>query len=406
MAAADLEHRRAVRSKRSMRSLVVIAALLFVIAAFPFGVGLQGATAAATSPVIAWPGTVVTYASQIHDASYRAAIASAVKAWNGLKVGVIFERSGGPTEVTFSSRRGPCLLGRAGYAPYGFQISTAHVTLSRSCPTLVRQLLVSHELGRVLGLPIDDTRCSLMNSHALSDGLTYAVPARCSRTHPPKWLDKLVDPRTASLARQIYALPPAPTEISLSLSPDGLPEVSWDEVQTHGVAASKIARNATSCPTDRDIARHTATILYDAAPSAGHHTLLDSAFPTSGAVQCFRNFSASAYGRAAPSPDTTTFGFGGPLAGFTVNGAPAGTPTSFTDSSVAPQGGAIASWSWNFGDPASGAANTLTTTDSAIGEAPSHTYASAGIYAVTLSVTDGTSRNSTKLRQIVIAGTP
>ena len=40
--------------------------------------------------------------------------------------------------------------------------------------------LVAHELGRALGLPVDNSRCSLMNSKAVSDGLTYVVPAKCS----------------------------------------------------------------------------------------------------------------------------------------------------------------------------------------------------------------------------------
>lgn len=53
---------------------------------------------------------------------------------------------------------------------------------------------------------------------------------------------------------------------------------------------------------------------------------------------------------------------------------------AFSDGSVA-NSGALNSWTWNFGDPASGAANTSTLQN------PSHTFATAGTYTVTLTVT-------------------
>jgi PKD repeat protein len=70
----------------------------------------------------------------------------------------------------------------------------------------------------------------------------------------------------------------------------------------------------------------------------------------------------------------------GPTASFS------GSPTSgdgpltvdFTDAST----GSPTSWSWNFGDPSSGAANTSSATN------PSHTYAGDGTYTVSLTVTN------------------
>lgn len=53
---------------------------------------------------------------------------------------------------------------------------------------------------------------------------------------------------------------------------------------------------------------------------------------------------------------------------------------SFTDASVA-NAGVINNWQWNFGDPGSGAANTSTLQN------PTHTFAAAGTYTVTLTVT-------------------
>jgi hypothetical protein len=73
-----------------------------------------------------------------------------------------------------------------------------------------------------------------------------------------------------------------------------------------------------------------------------------------------------------------------PIAGFTFfpNPGSAGGPVDFFDSSTDPDGGHIACRSWNFGDPASGSANTSTDAN------PTHTYANVGTYTVTLTVTD------------------
>lgn len=67
---------------------------------------------------------------------------------------------------------------------------------------------------------------------------------------------------------------------------------------------------------------------------------------------------------------------GAPTANFSTGPVCLGTPTVFSDSSVAPTGDPLNAWSWNFGD-----GNTSTQQN------PTHTYASAGTYSVTLSVT-------------------
>jgi gliding motility-associated-like protein len=69
-----------------------------------------------------------------------------------------------------------------------------------------------------------------------------------------------------------------------------------------------------------------------------------------------------------------------PLANFSSVPVCLGKPTCFKDgSTVTP--GAIAGWSWNFGDPASGAANISTSQN------PCHTYNGAGSYTVILTAT-------------------
>ena len=75
--------------------------------------------------------------------------------------------------------------------------------------------------------------------------------------------------------------------------------------------------------------------------------------------------------------------FPSPIAGFTANITTACMPgtVQFTDQSTTPTGGGtITAWSWNFGD---GSANSTA-------QNPSHTYANAGFYTVSLLVTSST----------------
>ena len=73
----------------------------------------------------------------------------------------------------------------------------------------------------------------------------------------------------------------------------------------------------------------------------------------------------------------------------------AGQPVGFVDASR----GSPTTYSWNFGDGASGSANTSTA------KSPSHTYANPGNYTVTLAVSGGGSSNQTQ-RTVSIAGKP
>ena len=70
-----------------------------------------------------------------------------------------------------------------------------------------------------------------------------------------------------------------------------------------------------------------------------------------------------------------------PTPSFTSSSPSCETRTiAFTDGSI-PNAGSLMAWAWNFGDPPSGAANT-----SAL-QNPIHTFATAGVYNVTLTVT-------------------
>ncbi|MBK7174326.1 MAG: PKD domain-containing protein [Bacteroidales bacterium] len=72
----------------------------------------------------------------------------------------------------------------------------------------------------------------------------------------------------------------------------------------------------------------------------------------------------------------------------------------FNDASNANGGGAVTSWSWDFGDPASGSLNTSTLED------PTHLYTTAGLYNVTLIVQNFNGCSDTIIRQVNVKGAP
>ncbi len=88
-------------------------------------------------------------------------------------------------------------------------------------------------------------------------------------------------------------------------------------------------------------------------------------------------------------------GGGAPVADFsgTPTSGPPGQTVQFTDLST----NSPNQWSWNFGDPASGGNNTSTLQN------PSHIYAAAGQYTVSLTATNGSGSNqATKTNYITI----
>ncbi|MDN4164764.1 PKD domain-containing protein [Cytophagales bacterium LB-30] len=82
-------------------------------------------------------------------------------------------------------------------------------------------------------------------------------------------------------------------------------------------------------------------------------------------------------------------------ANFTTDFRCIGTPTQFYDSTWV-RGAAVSSVLWDFGDPASGAANTSTAFQ------PSHDFSAPGLYTVRYTVTDACGRESVKEKQIRI----
>lgn len=76
-------------------------------------------------------------------------------------------------------------------------------------------------------------------------------------------------------------------------------------------------------------------------------------------------------------------------------------PTLFEDASMAGGGGSITSWSWNFGDPASGSNNVSSLQN------PSHTFTVQGTYIVCLTIQGSDSTcYDTECQTIIVEGAP
>jgi hypothetical protein len=369
-----------------------------VVACAVLGLVLSQPAAAATPRV--WPGLAIGYRDLTGVHGYHRAIVRAVEAWNRLEIGVRFvpaPRGASTVQIVYAPGR--CLAGTAGSAPTGFQRFGARVVV-RSCPAIVRPLLVAHELGRVLGLANDDRTCSLMNSRGASDGSTFAVPAHCSRSSP--WLARLVDPATAAVARRLYLQPAAPEAVALTARVP--PRIAWRQPASAHAQRTVVLRATGRCPTRADTAGGSATVVYDRGGFAGLHWADDADVLAAPGSYCYSVFNVSASGRPSPAATTLTYVVpAAPVAAPTVASPPrAGTPASFADRSFDPVG-TIVHWHWDFGDPASGAADVVDTSDAATGRSPTHTYAAPGMYTVTLGVMDDAGRAATATIEVIVA---
>lgn len=363
---------------------------------------VRGAGAAAGAAPLVWPGGVITVGDAALAPGARAAVAAAAAAWNRARVGIRF-RLAAAGEVRAVSGAGRCLGARAGSATRGFAASPTAQVVLRSCPGVVLPLLAAHELGRVLGLPVDDGACSLMNSFGWSDGRHVAVPGRCSPVQPPPWLPNLVDPRSIAVARALYAAPQGP--LQLALTAGTVPRLTWRLPPSSGAAWDVVVRGDGRCPTDYDVAAHSLPIVYRKPAYAGVHLVLDAGFPNVRGAYCYGVFTLSAAGRATRAPAFASFPFDRPpVAAFTFSPSTpaAGQAVTFSDSSSDPDG-TIAHWHWDFGDPSSGAADQLDTSDPSQGRGPQHVYAAAGTYTVTLTVTDDGGKQATTSTTVTVS---
>ncbi|HHM21205.1 MAG TPA: PKD domain-containing protein, partial [Bacteroidetes bacterium] len=85
---------------------------------------------------------------------------------------------------------------------------------------------------------------------------------------------------------------------------------------------------------------------------------------------------------------------------FSFETACPGTPVVFTDLSEIMPFATLSGWQWDFGDPASGAANTSTD------QHPSHIYQTSGTYTVGLTVTEASGCQVSAVKNVIVPDVP
>lgn len=382
----------------------------------------------------AWPGGVIRYYNA--DPGMKTEVAAATKAWNtsGARVHfVAVPRSraqllivGWPKHASASSEAGFGSLGwvppgSIAFDPWGHRTSGAHVWLrpldvATGLNAGVMTLVATHELGHVLGLN-HSTRCATMDA-ALTD-LCKSPPHLWQFICRPLQPDDvagaihLYGGRARPLGPQRYCsyvpVPGPATGLTASLGGLGGGYGAADSVRlsfhvpkgvrfTISSTGNSIAYNWVF-----GAAGHCSTAQKDslggspAKPGAINHATVQ---PTSPGRWCFTVQVADLYQRPSKGVSIwVTVPGPPPTASFdAVQDQTNGLLFAFQDSSNVSTG--TLTYAWNFGDPASAAANTSAQAN------PSHTFSAAGSYQVKETVTDTFGQSNTSIQTVDAAGYP
>jgi hypothetical protein len=356
-----------------------------------------------------WYSSTLTY----YDATggrYKEEIRAAASALN---------RSGARIRVRSASRRGARVrigisrnlrgrLGEARYTVRGRTVRSARIyvrpNLGEGWPTpaaarLSATAVFVHELAHVLGLAHENRRCATMNtsqwSRCVLPQVAWQYRCRLLERDDVQGLVRRFGGRARGVGDELCAAEPGPAApLGVTLTPDppsGGVTVGWTEGAIP-LTRTEVLRKAGGCPTGNGDTTATLIARIESGPGQAR-SVFDT--PTGPGSYCYAVVALGPLGRpGAVSTATINYLGYGPTANFSAEWANAQrTQLRLTDTST-DRDGQVVAWQWSFGDG----------TTSAQRNPPLKSWARAGTYTVTLTVTDNTGQQSSNSTQVVIQG--
>jgi hypothetical protein len=245
----------------------------------------------------------------------------------------------------------------------------------------VETATIAHEMGHVLGLDHEQRRCTTMNAalweKCKRPPVSWQFHCRTLEADDIRGAIRIYGGRLRKPLPPLYcdqaAAPAPPAGFTAVLQTNGLAHLAWTMPPAPAAQWVVVLRELNTCPTAADDAAATVLQRIPATPGApltldddpqpqGHYCY---AVATLGDLQRPSAVVTVPYDTPAGTPPTPAF-----------DGTVKGLAVAFVDQSTDPDGHIVA-WSWDFGD------GTTSTEQN-----PTHTYAAAGTYQVTLLVTD------------------
>jgi hypothetical protein len=353
-----------------------------------------------------WYSKTLTY----HDATgglYKDEIRAAARVLN---------RSGARIKVRSASRRKARVrisisanLRPAGQARYFVRrgiVRNARIVLRpdlrQNWPTPVAAQMgtiavVAHEMAHVLGLNHENRRCATMNSRLWArcnlPSLAWLYRCRILERDDVRGLVRRFGGRVKSVGQELCEAEPAPAAAVGAVAAqdaNGNVSVSWTEGAVP-LIQTEVLRKAGACPTGR--ADTTATLVARIESGPGQAKSIGDQPPGPGNY-CYAIVGIGPLGRPG-IVGTAAFDYlAGPRANFTAAWADANsTQLRLTDTSTDVDGQIVA-WRWDFGDG----------TSSTQRNPPLKSWARAGVYTITLTVTDNSGHTGVTSTQVTIQG--